>query len=71
MWFKDPRHVDDVVCHCSSCLFPADHLESGKNTIKMKVELFTPRKGREPSLADFVQLANSVDYLSWIKIIYE
>ena len=70
MYFKDPRHVDNVVCHCSSCFFPADHFESGKNAIKMKVKVFTPGKWCEPSLTDFVQLANSVNNLSWIKTIY-
>jgi len=61
MWFEDPRHVHNVFCRFSSRFFPADHFESGKNIIEMKVKLFTPGKRCKPSLAEFVELANSVN----------
>ena len=67
MWLEDSRHFNNVACCCSPRFLSADHYESCEDIIKMKVKLFTPRKGCKPSFPDSVQLANPINYLSWVK----
>ena len=52
---KDTCHVGDFISQCSSCLFFADDLKSGKNIIQVETEIVTPWNWQKAVFTAFVE----------------